>query len=403
MFVSMKKDYWLIAVGAGRWQRPGIVAAKEAGIRVLAVDANAVAPGFEISDACARVDIRDVDAVIAAIVASGISPSGAIAFCNEAGMSTVAAIREHFDLPGIRSDVVAGLTDKGVQRACWDRGGLPSPLWAVVTCESDVPALLSNLGEKVIFKPVDSAGSRGITVLNRADDWRPAYEKALGASRSGKVIIEQFISGTEHTVETFSHRGRTLVLAVTAKKKVLGTADTVASELATAVLDHQLRAQIETTVIKALEALGLSDGPGHTEFMLTDRGEIFLIESAGRGGGFMVADGIVPAVSSFHLSRACALQAVGLEPEIQEAYSQRFAILRFLPSLSGTVRDIRGFDPEHQVPGVLSEPLVSVGQVLSSASSDGDRMAFILSCADSLDEARELADRRQNEIFITVD
>ena len=116
----------------------------------------------------------------------------------------------------------------------------------------------------------------------------------------------------------------------------------------------------------------------------------------------MVADGIVPAVSGFELSRACALQAVGGDPELPDSWAQRFAVLRFLPSRPGRVSEVRGFDPGQEVTGVLCEPLVSVGQVMSAASSDGDRMAFILSSAGSLREARELADRRQKSISITV-
>ena len=288
----MKKDCWLIAVGAGRWQQRGIQAAKGAGLRVAAVDVDPEAPGFQTADLALRVDIRDVAGVVDAIRASGISPAGAIAFCNEAGMGTAARLREHFDLPGIRSDAVARLTDKGLQRACWDQGGLPSPRWGVVEHASQVSSLIARLGKTVIMKPVDSAGSRGITVLNQGDAWESAYEKACNASRSGRVILEQFIAGVEHTVETFSHRGRTLVLAITAKLKVAGTADTVASELASAELDADLREKIESTVIKALGATGLSDGPGHTEFMLTDAGEIFLIESAGRGGDLWLRMGL---------------------------------------------------------------------------------------------------------------
>ena len=397
------KDLWLVAIGAGRWQKRGIAAAKEAGLKVLAVDEDSTAPGCAIADRSLKVDIRNEAKVIEALENTGIQPSGAIAFCNEAGMLTVAAIREKFNLPGIRTRVATSLTNKGLQRASWQKAGLPCPLWFVVRGKNEVPEVLSRIGAKAIFKPVDSAGSRGISVVNQNEPWEEAFKKAFQASRSGQIIIEAFITGIEHTIETFTHRGETWVLAITSKKKVAGTSDTVAGELASAVLGDEIRQNAERTVINSLAALDFTDGPGHTEFILTVDNRIFLVEAAGRGGGFMVADGIVPAVSGFALSRACALQAVGVEPELPKLSSSKFAVLRFIPSRLGTVRNLQGFGPENELPSVLCEPMVQVGQVMSAASSDVDRMAFILSYADSLEAAYALADYRQSQLTINID
>jgi hypothetical protein len=159
---------------------------------------------------------------------------------------------------------------------------------------------------------------------------------------------------------------------------------------------------VESVVREALAALDYTDGPGHTEVLLTDSGGIFLVESAGRGGGFMVADGIVPLTSGFDLSRACALQAVGLSPGIPEKLSSRAVVLRFVPSRPGRVASIHGFGPDDEIPGVVSECMVDVGQEVGKASSDGDRMAFILSAGDTLENARALADAREKRIVIRV-
>ena len=394
----MKRETWLVAVGAGRWQVPGICAARSSGLKVLAVDRVKSAPGFAMADRALVAEIRDAAAVITAVEASGIRPAGAIAFCNEAGMCATAALREHFDLPGARSEVTRALTNKGVQRARWSRAGLPCPLWFIVRCADQVPAVLGKIKGTAIFKPVDSAGSRGVTVVRQGCPWQKAFQIALEGSLSGEVIIESFIVGIEHTVETFSHRGRSDVLAITAKKKVPGTSNTVAYELASAQLSPAKRTEASNIVIRALAALDYTDGPGHTEFLLTDNNEIRLVESAGRGGGFMVADGVVPLTSGFDLSRACALQAVGSEPGQANENLQKSVVLRFLPSRLGRVVSVLGFEPADEV----CRSLVAKGQELGKASSDGDRMAFILAAGNTLCEALEKADLRQKRIKIEV-
>ena len=392
-----------MAVGAGRWQLPGIQAARRAGLKVMAVDGNSQAEGFSHADESLLVDVRDASAVIDAIGGTGISPDGAIAFCNEAGMSTAAIIRERFGLPCAGIETSKALTNKGVQRARWAEAKLPGPNWRVVRSESEVTAALGEIGGTVIFKPVDSAGSRGVSVIGPGDDWETAFSDSKMNSLAGEVIIEAFIVGVEHTVETFTHRGETHVLAVTSKRKVPGTHGTVASELESAQLDADTRSRVDSVVMQALTALGYTDGPGHTELLLTEGGEIFLVEAAGRGGGFMVADGIVPFSCGFNLARACALQAVGLDPELPLAGPNRAVVLRFIPSRKGTVKSFRGFGADDEIVGVISEPIVTLGQDLGKASCDGDRMAFILAGAESISEARRKADLREQRIEFAIE
>jgi len=393
---------WLVAVGAGRWQLPGIRAARAAGLKVLAVDGHDLAPGLAEADHHLVADIRDARLVTEAVTRSGIRPAGAIAFCNEAGMLATAALREHFDLPGARTAVTKAVTNKGLQRARWTDAGLPCPLWSVVRSEEEVPAALGRINGTAIFKPVDSGGSRGVTVVARGEPWKPAFDAALKGSLSGEVIIEAFIIGIEHTVETFSHRGLTHVLAITEKKKVPGTSDTVAYELATAQLDELRRSEVGEIVTRALNALGYTDGPGHTEFLLMQDGKIFLVETAGRGGGFMVADGIVPWTSGFDMTRASALQAAGLELSIPSSFESQAVVLRFIPSRNGVVREIHGFEPEDEIELVLCEAMVQPGQAVRKATNDGDRMAFILAAGGTIGEALARVDQREKRIRIVI-
>ncbi len=394
---------WLIALGAGRWQLPGICAARAAGIRVLAVDAQADAPGLALADDALVLDTRDAEGIARAVVARGLIPAGAIAFCHEAGVVTAAELREIFGLPGIRREVAAAMIRKDFQRARWTEQGLPCPGWRVATVAEEAEAALRELAGTCIMKPVDSAGSRGVTVLPPGAAWRPAYEAARALSACGRVIIEDFILGHEHTVETFSHAGHTKVLAITAKRKVPGTSNTVASELATVDYPADQVAEISSVVVRALAALGFTDGPGHTEILRTVKGELFLVESAGRGGGFMVADGIVPAASGFALSAACAQQAVGITPCLPSNELQRAVVLRFIPSRAGRVVAVDGFAPEDEMLHVRCEAMVTVGQELHRATCDGDRMAYILADAETLSAAMALADAREQRIKIRVE
>jgi len=302
-------------------------------------------------------------------------------------------------LPGPTAENNRFLTDKTVQRAAWDAAKLPGPPWCAVQADTlDCDEILRDVPLPAIVKPADSAGSRGIGVVTMETQLPGALAHALSFSASGKAIVEGFIAGTEYTVETFSHAGLTHVLAVTEKRKVAGTNNTVAAELRTMEGQSELTAALCNLSVAALAALGHKDGPGHTEILQSSSGELYLVESAGRGGGFGVFEGLIPAVSGFDIVSACVEQAMGWQPRLPVAGTSRHAVLRFVPSPTGRIRSIHGVSEANQIEGVQAEALVEVGDRVSAAVSDGDRLALILSTASSLKQALDNADQAESEI-----
>jgi len=393
---------WLVAVGAGRWQMSGIRAAQAERIRVLAIDGSKDAPGLAAADRSAVADIADPEAVLKATLESGIRPAGAISFISDAGMMAAAALRETFGLCGPDPDVSLHLTNKCRQRRAWTDAGLPCPQWRCVTEEAQANAAVAEIGGVVIFKPADAAGSRGVTVVEPGEAWQPALSAALAASRSCAAIVESFIAGVEYTIETFSHRGRASVLAVSEKKKVDGTRGTVANELATSALPDSDVDQIGELAVQALAVLGHRDGAGHTEILRQPDGNLWLVEAAGRGGGFMVADGIVPKASGYDLARACAMQAVGGEPPEPSRTRRRAFVLRFLPTRPGVVVAMSGFDRAAALGNVECAPLIAVGDRVGRAMIDSARLAYILSWADDRQSALALADRAVSCLHVEI-
>ena len=74
------------------------------------------------------------------------------------------------------------------------------------------------------------------------------------------------------------------------------------------------------------------------------------------------------------------------------------AVLRFFPSKPGVLRSITGFDEANSIAGVEAAPFSKVGDRFQRASVDGDRLGYILSCAESPRRAQYLADKAENFI-----
>jgi biotin carboxylase len=405
MAVKIASEAWLVAITAGRWQKHGISEARQAGLKVVAVDADPDAEGFHEADQSICMNTDDYEGVIKALRALDINIQGAVSFCSEAGMLLAAHVRESFDLKGPRTEQTRSLIDKGIQRRIWQRARVPSPRFRTFTVREEVLAAIPAFGFPSIVKPTDSSGSRGVTKLESVhDDLIGAVERAFHFAKSGEVLLEDYMSGTEFTVEVFCAQGEINVLAVTEKKKVTGTRGTVASELATSDRSPVVLARIADAVEGAFVALGYFEGPGHAEAILMDDGNVGIVELAGRGGGFMVFDKFVPVVSGVNIARLTALQAVGLPLE-SFVVAKRAAVLRFFPTQAGTLHAVHGFDEANEVPGVEAGCFVKPGASFSHAVADGDRLGFVLSCAATVTEAQSRADLAENMVvfdFVNV-
>lgn len=397
-----KQDEWLIAVTAGRWQRHSIREAKLAGLKVLAIDADPDAEGFADADQVLNINIADHNAVIQLVRNLQINICGAVSFVSDAGMVLAAKIREAFDLPGIRSELSQRLLDKSIQRRIWRESGVSGPEWKVFNDpEQTLEAILAT-GFPLIIKPTDSSGSRGVTKLeSEQDDLADAISRAFQFSKSGEVLLESYMDGTEFTVETFGVDGKIHVLAVTEKKKVEGTRGTVARELATSERDVKVLENIKNTVVTAFISLEYVEGPGHAEVILKKDGSVGLIEVGGRGGGFMVFDRFVPLVSDVNIARLTALQAVGKAVELTD-YKTGAAVLRFFPSTPGLLKSISGIEQANRIDGVEVGSFVKVGERFSRAAADGDRLGYILSHAESPFLAQALADKAERLVNFEI-
>ncbi len=395
------KKPWLIALSAGRWQVSGIQAALDNGLRVLALDGDPNAVGLIIATKSMVVDIKDRQAVLAAIEQAGVMPDGVVSFVSEVGMPAAAIVRERYGLTGSDIKLTHSLTNKVQQRIIWDEKKISGPKWRKFISVNEAIKYVQEIGFPCIVKPTDSAGSRGVSKVECFSDFAEAAGEALNASQMGVALIESFMEGVEYTVETFSDGKMTHVLAVTEKKKVAGTKGTVAQELLTPA-DNIKTKIVSDIAVASLEALGYEYGPGHTEVILDQNLKPGLVEAAGRGGGFMVFEKMVEKVSGFDIVAATALQAIGLQVSVNVNKKRRFSVLRFIVSKKGVVKKIEGIEEACRLSGVEAGAFVTISQKVESVQGDGDRLAYILVEADSPEIAQSLADHAESLIKIKV-
>ncbi len=392
---------WVVFMPAGTWQKKSILIAQSLGYKVIAIDSDPSAEGLLISDDSVLLTELESISIVSALKSKDLQIAAALSIASDVGVIPCSQIREAFQLPGMHPQEAELFTYKHLQRDRWLTDGIPGPKWLKLARGDDYSSKLLSIEFPLIVKPSDSSGSRGVTKVEDLESLKSALDEAFSFSRLGIAVVEEFMSGTEFTVEVFCSEFECHIIMITQKVKVPGTNDTVARELFNPILENEIEFKISETVKSAFNSLNYKNGPGHAEIILKEDGTVGMVEVAARGGGFLIFDEMIPRSSGIDISRITIESELGKDVKVSKRKDNK-SILRFIESRKGVVQSIY-IPSEVDLPiGLLIRPLVNVGQTLRDPISDGDRMCAILATSQDLKGAQELVSWAIENIEIIV-
>ena len=76
---------------------------------------------------------------------------------------------------------------------------------------------LADFSYPLILKPKDATSSQGVFRIEKYDEIAEHVEETRKFTRSGDVIIEEFLEGSEYSIETITSKGKTTVVQYTEK------------------------------------------------------------------------------------------------------------------------------------------------------------------------------------------
>jgi biotin carboxylase len=384
----------LLILGGGLWQVEYVRHARRLGIETWVTDWSPDAPARSAADHFDVIDLKDRDGSLALARRARID---AVMTGADIGVPTAAFIAEQLQLPGHPPQLATRATNKYAMRRHAERAGLRCPRYHRVKSPDEALAAVVSIGFPVIVKPVDNSSSRGVRWIDREQDIRPAALAALEASLAGEALVEEFLVGTEGSIEALVEDGRAVVLGICDKTK---------SALPDR-FDLELRypGNFEPGVVNGLEqfaqhlvdAFAIANGIVHIEFLVEAGSDaICLIEFALRGCGSKVATHLMPALTGVDVVGTVIGHAFGVRSKANPLRG-RHGALHFLLFPCGTVTAVRGIEEARTLPGVIEvcverQPGDSIGQVHDGRSRPG----HVLVVGDSAaDVRRTLADVRQ--------
>lgn len=304
----------LLLLGGSRYLLPVIKSAHDLGLYVITCDYLPSNIAHKYSDEYVNVSIIDKDAVLT--VAREKRIDGIMSFATDPGVVTAAYVAEKMGLPSCGSyESVAILQDKGRFREFLTQHGFNVPnARSYITIESAMQDI-SYFSWPVIVKPVDSAGSKGVTKVDALGKLKEAVECALSFSHCGQFIIEDYIEkkGCSSDTDSFSIDGKLVAVTFSSQRFDVQAGNPYVpmaySWPSTFSKEHET--ELKSEIQRLLSLLKMRSSIYNIETREGTDGKAYIMEVSPRGGGNRLAE-MIRYASGVDMIKASVQAAVGL-------------------------------------------------------------------------------------------
>lgn len=380
----------IMILGASILQLPAIQKAKEMGLRIIAVDMNPDAIGFQEEGVIKEV-VSTIDIPAVVECAKRHSIDGVMTLASDMPMRTVAAVSKELGLVGITEETALKATNKACMREALRQYGVPIPIFYKVSNLQQYNEAVSKFKIPFIVKPADNSGSRGIVKIENLNDKTAiieAYEYSKSSSRNGDVVVEEYMCGPEVSVETLTVDGECHVIQITDKITTGAPHFVEMGHTQPSQLDIETKKQIAEIAKMANKAIGITNGPSHTEIIVTKNGPK-IVELGARLGGDCITTHLVPLSTGVDMVESCIKIALGEKPDIAVKFAKGSAI-RYLSCKSGKIENITGIESAQSMEGIKQVSIVhNVGDYAFEIRSSSDRVGFVVAQGENAVDAIE--------------
>ena len=437
-------------LGAGFMQGVAIRAARALGCTVVAADGNPSAVCAPEADEFVCIDLKDTARLID--YARYLQHNGGLDAVFTAATdfsAAVAAVAAACGLRGHTPEAALNATDKVRMRECFRKAGVPSPSFielsaADLAAGKTAPAVAApavaapaptaensrcsdaaiadtlgrRLGElagcfPLVVKPVDNMGARGCSLVRSLPELRDAAVTALRYSRSGRVIVEEYIEGSEFSIEGLIFGGRLYITALADRHiffppYFIEMGHTIPSDCPQAIAD-----EVMSVFERGVHALGLTDGAVKGDILVRD-GKAFVGEIAARLSGGYMSGWTVPYSCGLDITAAALTLALGGSPRLHTCGQDAFIVplkqhCQFVSaerawiSIPGQVAAVSGLEAARAAPFVKAVyPRAGVGDTVVFPQNNVEKCGNVLSAAPSRAEAVQASEEACRRIVLRL-
>ena len=319
----------IVIIGAGDFQNPLILKAKEMGFETHVFAWKENAAGERNADYFYPVSIVEKERILG--ICKSINPAAVLTIASDLANITASYISEKLGLSTNSMECIRITTNKYEMRSVFAKNGISVPGFLRVNEKNAVEEIeMSGLKYPLIVKPTDRSGSRGITKITDKSEISAAVREAVKNSFEKQAVVEEYIEGNEYSCECISFNGNHRLLSFT-KKYTTGSPHFIeTAHMEPSGLDEETEKKASEYIFKALDALKITCGASHSEFKIDENGNIKIIEIGSRMGGDCIGSDLVRISTGYDFLKMTVQTALGMSPEFVKVCVPQAAAIKFL-------------------------------------------------------------------------
>lgn len=154
-----------------------------------------------------------------------------------------------------------------------------------------------------------------VSNIGDAESISVAYSYSHSFSRNGDLVVEEYMIGPEVSVETLTVNGECNVIQITDKITTGAPHFVEMGHTQPSQLPENTKQKVAQLAKLANRAIGIINGPSHTEIIVTNEGPK-IVELGARLGGDCITMHLVPLSTGVDMVECCIKIALGETPGI---------------------------------------------------------------------------------------
>jgi biotin carboxylase len=321
---------------------------------------------------------------------------------SEYFIETAALLAQHYALSGPDLEAVRICRNKGLQRECLKAAEVGVPAFQRAASVPQAVAALDLVPLPVVIKPTMGTGSIGVKLCHSTEEVKSHARDLLAVTHNERgipvpqeILVEQYVRWPEFSAEILNSQ----VLGITRKY--------VSQEPYFVETGHDFPSatpsygQVDEQLQRAIKALGITWGPLHVEFRNSQSDFAIMEVNPRLAGGFIPE--LVRLATGIDMVRETISMVVGRDPELTKTRCSHASIRFVCPDSEGIISAINGMAEVAAMPRVADARLYKgIGAEFKLHHDFRDRIGHVVACADSEEEAAEIAETARMMLQVEV-
>lgn len=391
----MKK---VMVLGAGIYQVPLIKTARRMGLYTIVISIQGNYPGFKFADKVYYVDTTDYKKIIEIAreeAIDGIATAG-----TDVAVITVGKVCDELGLCGLSGKAAEIASNKRLMKERYEQYGVRTARFRMAPLKlEEVKGIVTELKYPLIFKAVDTSGSRGIMRVNCEEEIVEAFEIVKKATKTEYFIIEEFLVGEEFGAQAFVRNGNLEFVLPHGDYVFVGDTGVPVGHFAPYNIGEDVYADTVTQLAKAVNAMELDNCAINADFILVNN-KCYVLEIGGRSGATCLAE-LTSIYYDFDYYEKMLLSCLGenvsflSEKAIPNAskllISEKTGVIKEIINTNKDIEDIKDIQFDYQI-----------GDSVRKFQVGPDRIGHVITKGETLEDAVQLLNSTMDNIKIVI-